>query len=196
MSVASTAYSWTAPGSMPGREPMATIRDERTTRLESFEAAAMPHLETLLRSARHITGERHIADDLVQETMLQAWRAFHQFQPGTNCKAWLYRIMLNLWSKLRKKQQPARYIVALDEVELGRESAVLTNLQLSTALDTMPAEQRAVLVLGIVEGFSCREIAEMLALPIGTVMSRLARGREKLRAALEYSSRSQETTKC
>lgn len=169
---------------------MPPMTETRALQAESFEATAVPFLETLLRAARRITGERSAADDLVQETMLQAWRAFHQFEPGTNCKAWLFRIMINLWSKLRKKQRPHLQAVSLDEVLAGRESQVQTNLEIRVALDALPEEQRVVLVLGVVEGFTCREIADMLALPIGTVMSRLARGRIKMRAALEESPKS------
>jgi len=169
---------------------MVDTTESRAHAAERFEAVALPLLEILLRTARRITGERSVADDLVQETMLQAWRAFHQFEPGTNCKAWLFRIMVNLWSKLRRKQQPHLQAVPLDEVVTGRESRVQADLQVRMALDALPEEQRVVLMLGVVEGFTCKEIAEMLSLPIGTVMSRLSRGRARLRDALDESTAS------
>lgn len=156
-------------------------------RAATFETTALPFAATLLRAARHITGERSAADDLVQETLLQAWRAFHQFEPGTNCRAWLFRIMLNLWSKVRNKQQRHLQAVPLDEVIAGRESDIQMHLQVRMAVDALPEEQRVVLMLGVVEGFTCKEIADMLSLPIGTVMSRLARGRMRLRGALQES---------
>lgn len=167
---------------------MAETSERGAQEAERFESVALPFLEMLLRTARRITGERFVADDLVQETMLQAWRAFHQFEPGTNCKAWLFRIMFNLWSKLRRKQQPHLQAVPLDEIVAGRESRVQADLQIRMALDALPQEQRVVLMLGVVEGFTCKEIAEMLSLPIGTVMSRLSRGRARLRGALDEST--------
>lgn len=159
--------------------------DDRAARVADFEAAVLPFAAGLLRAARHITGDPTTADDLVQETLMQAWRAFHQFELGTNSRAWLFRIMLNLWSKARSRRRRDHLrTVPLEGVVVAREPAIQEQMQVRQALATLPEEQRMVLLLGVVEGFTCREIGEMLVLPIGTVMSRLARGRTRMRALL------------
>src|SRR5262249_50616067 len=92
-------------------DPMA-----RELREQAFEAVAMPHAASLLGAARNITRDASVADDLVQETLLRAWRYFDRFEPGTNCKAWLFRIMLNLWPRLGKKRSAQnRASIPIDE---------------------------------------------------------------------------------
>jgi RNA polymerase sigma-70 factor (ECF subfamily) len=146
-------------------------------RQDEFERTALPHLRSLLRFARRLSHSVPAAEDLVQETYLQAWRAFGRFEAGTNVRAWLYRILLNthLQHGRRQKEGP---------VEVRREDALLQRLELLQALDRLPEDHRTVLLLGAVEGFTCREIAEILSLPIGTVMSRLSRARQSMRAML------------
>jgi RNA polymerase sigma-70 factor (ECF subfamily) len=131
------------------------------TQQEKFESIAMPHLAALLRVARRLTPKPTCADDLVQETMLLAWRGFRQFQPGTNARE----------SQMLQSQESFRPMLQ-ERVEI-RE-----------ALDALPLEQRTVLLLAVVEGFTCQEIAGILEVPIGTVMSRLSRARQELRKSL------------
>ncbi len=150
----------------------------------------MVHTKSLLRTAIRICVDRALAEDLVQETMLKAWRAFEQYESGTNCKAWLFRIMLNLSSKRMQQQRRAPPIVSLDDQPewkgpgTGPAPLGFTNSNVYAALQAIAEEYRVVLLLGVVEGFSCKEMAGMLAIPMGTVMSRLSRGRAALREQL------------
>jgi len=151
---------------------------------------AMPHAGSLLRTALRLTGEKSIAEDLVQEVLLRAWRSFEQFEAGTNCKAWLFKIMLNLASKRQKQIQTRPQLVSLEENESFKlpvtvpRTPEFTGSEVVTALDSLPEEHRTVLLLGVVEGFTCKEIGQMLSIPIGTVMSRLSRARIGLRRKL------------
>jgi RNA polymerase sigma-70 factor, ECF subfamily len=162
-------------------------------RREEFERVAMPHASGLLRLAIRLEHDRACAEDLVQETLLRAWRAFDQFERGTNCKAWLFRIMVNLASKRRRKIQVRPQMVSLEAsesatvVRLPVVNSQLKSVEVISAFDTLSEEHRIVLVLAVVEGFTCKEIAQMYGLPIGTVMSRLSRARGALREALGYS---------
>jgi RNA polymerase sigma-70 factor (ECF subfamily) len=161
-------------------------------REQQFELLAVPHSQALLRAATRLTGDRTLAEDIVQETLLLAWRSFQQFDVQTNCKAWLFRIMLNLLNKrhrqIRSKPQP----VALDEEAAIPSTSVaaqpVLRSQILTALDSLTEEHRTVLLLGVVEGFTCKEIAVMLEIPVGTVMSRLSRARAALRNLLTGNS--------
>jgi len=141
----------------------------------------MPHLAALLRVARRLTLEPASAEDLVQETMLLAWRGFHGFQTGTNARAWLFRILFNAFHGEGRKAARA------EAVEPG-SPAVPAGLQeaaeIAEALDALSIKHRTVLLLCVVEGFTCGEAAGILDLPIGTVMSRLSRAREELRQIL------------
>jgi RNA polymerase sigma-70 factor, ECF subfamily len=161
------------------------------TRQTEFERIAMPHTGSLLRVARRLTSEPDAAEDLVQETMLLAWRSFHQFRDGTNARAWLFRILINsFYAQRRKSRAPD---VALNGGEVANEPNMPLAVDIGRALGMLSVEHRLVVMLGIVEGFTCQEMAEMLEIPIGTVMSRLNRAREKLRGLLEPESA---RTKC
>lgn len=149
-------------------------------RQDEFERTALPHLRSLLRFARRLSGSVSAAEDLVQEAYLQAWRGFDRFETGTNVRAWLFRILLNAHLQHRRK---ARIEIAEDR----RDDALLQRLELMQALDRLPEDHRTVLLLGAVEGFTCREIAEILSLPIGTVMSRLSRARQSMRTMLSLT---------
>ena len=167
---------------------------EHSLREQAFEVEAMPHAASLLRAARNITRDASVADDLVQETLLRAWRYFDRFERGTNCKAWLFRIMLNLWPRLGKKRSDqSRNSIPIDERHaVAPASAGVDFLEQSLvrrAFDALPQEQRVVLQLAIIDGFTSRELSEMLSMPIGTVMSRLSRGRAALREQLADSIR-------
>jgi RNA polymerase sigma-70 factor (ECF subfamily) len=136
----------------------------------------MPHLAALLRVARRLTFDPSVSEDLVQETMLLAWRGFHRFQTGTNARAWLFRILLNaFYGQGRKASRVPVPVSAVVETRL--QEAV----EIAEALEALPVEQRSVLLLCVVEGFTCREAAGILNVPIGTVMSRLSRARQELR---------------
>ena len=160
----------------------------------------MPHTGSLLRAALRITRERAAAEDMVQETLLRAWRAFDQFERGTNCKAWLFRIMLNVSNKNHRKTQARPVPVSLNGHEPPRMIPMharppqLTALEVLSALDALSREHRLVLILAVVEGFTCKEIAGICSLPIGTVMSRLSRGRAELRKILVYSQCEEQST--
>jgi RNA polymerase sigma-70 factor (ECF subfamily) len=146
-------------------------------RQEEFERTALPHLRSLLRFARRLSGNLQTAEDLVQETYLQAWRGFDRFETGTNIRAWLFRILLNTQLQQARRARP-------EPVESRPDDSLVQRLELLQALDRLPEDHRTVLLLGVVEGFTSREIAGILSIPIGTVMSRLSRAREAMRAIL------------
>jgi RNA polymerase sigma-70 factor (ECF subfamily) len=170
------------------RERMATTV---TARQNEFERVAMPHSRSLLRVARRLAANPATAEDLVQETLLRAWRSFHQFQAGTNARAWLFRILFNAFYAQGRKIRSAPVMVPLQppggEAEPQSRAAhtSLDAAMISRALGELSEEHRTVLLLGVVEGFTCREMAEILSLPMGTVMSRLSRARQALRVQLE-----------
>lgn len=150
----------------------------------------MPHARRLLRVGRRLTFDLALAEDLVQETLLRAWRSFDRFEPGTNARAWLFRILFNVFYARGRKIRSAPLLVPLQLP--GRETlppggadfSVLDSAMLSAALDDLSEEHRTVILLVVVEGFTCRELAGILSLPIGTVMSRLSRARHSLRERL------------
>ncbi len=151
----------------------------------------MPHTRSLLRVATRLTEDTAAAEDLVQETLLSAWRSFHQFRAGTNARAWLFRILFNAFYGQGRKSRSAPVVVPIGERGRERgtgfraESAHLEAAAVAAALDGLAVEHRTVLMLGVVEGFTCQEMSEILSVPIGTVMSRLSRARQALRLRLE-----------
>jgi RNA polymerase sigma-70 factor (ECF subfamily) len=161
-----------------------------TARQDEFEQIAMPHSRSLLRVARRIASDPATAEDLVQETFFRAWRSFNQFQTGTNMRAWLFRIMFNVFYAQGRQITAGPILVSLDapgrEMEPRAQSrmSLADAAEVSNALDELSSEHRTVLLLAVVEGFTCREMAGILSLPIGTVMSRLSRGRQALRERL------------
>ena len=181
--------------SMGQAEDEPAFSSDRTTtamtrRHDEFERVAMPHSPSLLRVASRLTSDRPTAEDLVQDTLLRAWRSFDRFQTGTNAKAWLFRIMFNRFHAQGRRARSRALLVPLDHVgaELdlpGGSSFGLSDAAAVTqALGELSPEHRTVLSLGVVEGFTCREIAGILSIPIGTVMSRLSRARQALRERL------------
>lgn len=140
----------------------------------------MPHLAALLRVARRLTLEPAAAEDLVQETMLLAWRGFRGFERGTNSRAWLFRILFNAFHGRGRREARTFELPQRVVQPMFQEAAEITE-----ALQALSLEQRTVLLVCVVEGFTCREAAGILDLPIGTVMSRLGRAREQLRKALQ-----------
>jgi RNA polymerase sigma-70 factor, ECF subfamily len=156
------------------------------TRSKRFEMEAMPHLGALYRMARQLAGPDG-ADDIVQETFLRAWKYFETFDSATNCRAWLFRILRNTWiSRWRKK----RLELPLTETETEtiepyydwEQDFLKDELSagIKTALSDLPADYRMAVLLADVEEFSYEEIARIMECPIGTVMSRLNRGRRML----------------
>lgn len=177
---------------------------------ERFTALISEHLDGLFRTALRLTRNRANAEDLLQETFLRAWRSFHTFQPGTNARAWLYRILMNAHIDAYRRTTREPEVVDQDDVdefylyskvqesdEFKRagnpEEALLSQLMdadVVGALEALPDTFRAVVVLADIEGFSYKEIAEILDIPIGTVMSRLHRGRRQLQVKLwDYARR-------
>lgn len=159
-------------------------------RREEFDRSALAHVGELLRVAARLCGSAEGAEDLVQETYLQAWRSFHRFEAGTNCRAWLYKILLFTHAGQRRKRARQPFLVDLDaagESALVIESPVpdtLTAEAVKAAFERLAEPFRTLVVLVDVEGLTYREAADALDVPIGTVMSRLSRGRRLLRLEL------------
>jgi len=170
-------------------------------RAERFERDALEYIDPLYGAALRLTRNPSDAEDLVQETYAKAFAAFHQFKPGTNLKAWLYRILTNTFINTYRKaqRQPSvsgediedwQLARAADHQSTGLKSAEISALEampdsaVSDALESLSPEFRTVVLLSDVEGFSYKEIAEIMGTPIGTVMSRLNRARAALRVKL------------
>jgi RNA polymerase sigma-70 factor (ECF subfamily) len=162
---------------------------------QAFEAEAMPHLADLYRVAMWLVRNQTEAEDLVQETFIQALQSFHRYKLGTNCKAWLTTILYHLNSKRKRKLGRMQIVGDAEEMlaeTLPFEPSIpqhLTDKEILTALKNMPENFREVVILADVEEFAYREIAEILDIPLGTVMSRLHRGRKILRGELAGTAR-------
>jgi RNA polymerase sigma-70 factor (ECF subfamily) len=182
-------------------EPQAAGSDQRA----EFEALALPHLDSLYRTALRMARNPDEAEDLVQETFMKAFRSFATFEPETNFRAWLFKILTNSYINRYRKQQgnPARTsledvsaFLASDEAgESSLEPAEAPALveaamserfdqEVKRALDDLPEDFRQVVVMALVEDMSYKEISAALDCPLGTVMSRLYRGRQMLRKRL------------
>ncbi len=154
-----------------------------------FEATTAPFLNDLFRTALRMLRNREAAEDCVQETYLQAQRSFSRFRKGTNCRAWMFTILMHVIQHHWRKQ--SRWGVPADDVLLHvpapkRVDTELTDQEILRALDAIPAKFREVVLLCDVEEFSYREIQDILGIPIGTVMSRLNRARLMLRESLAH----------
>lgn len=162
---------------------------------QDFENEAMPFSADLFRVAMFLKRDRDVAEDLVQETMMQALKSFHRYEKGTNCKAWLTTIMYHTHYKQLRKQTNL-HLVADTEEKIAEtvqfEAPIpqhLTDEDVLQAIKKVPETFREIVLLCDVEGFAYKEIASLLDVPIGTVMSRLHRGRKVLRGELAVYAR-------
>ena len=173
-------------------------------RRRRFESEALPHADALFRTALRFAPSRSDAEDLVQETFLKAYRAFDRFEPGTNCRAWLFKILTNTGINqhhARARRPPSVDFDAIEAIVAAPDDravpepaqgdwtiyASALDDEMRAALAALPEPFRVVLVLSVLEGFAYKEIAAILDVPIGTVMSRLFRARRIMQAALSAS---------
>jgi RNA polymerase sigma-70 factor, ECF subfamily len=187
------------------RRELATLAAEQQA---SFEKDAMQHLDALYRTALRMTRNAEDAEDLVQETYLRAYRFFEKFQPGTNLRAWLFKILTNSYINRYRKQATQPRVDSLDGTEEfalynqldadaasrggSVEAQVLDNIaesDIKHAIEALPPQFRMTVLLADVEGFSYNDIAEITGVKKGTVMSRLFRGRRLLQKALVDQAR-------
>jgi RNA polymerase sigma-70 factor (ECF subfamily) len=190
----------TAPDITPGTAaPAATA--EADTKSTDFDQQVRPFIDQLYPTALRLTRNRADAEDLVQETLTKAYSAYHQFTPGTNLRAWLHRILANTFiNSYRKTKREPTITPGADpqqDWQIGRDPLTgparsaeaealdkITDSAVLTALRELPDDFKTTIWLADVEGYPYREVAAMMGTPIGTVMSRLHRGRSKLRQQL------------
>ncbi len=155
-----------------------------------FESEALPHMPDLMRMARWLIRGSDEAEDLVQETLSEALRSFHRYERGTNCRAWMTRIMYHVNGKRLRKLGRMRLVEDTEEMiaeTIAFEPSIpqhVSDEDVLAALEKIPDSFREIVILADVEEFAYREIADMLQIPAGTVMSRLHRGRKLLRVEL------------
>ncbi len=201
-----TVMSTTDPAPSADSSPDTDRIDPKTESLEQrkerFERDAMQYVDQLYAGALRMTRNPADAEDLVQEAFTKAFSSFHQYKPGTNLRAWLYRILTNTYINLYRKRQRSPQESGTEDVEdwhmvqaaehssIGLRSAEtealdrLPDADVKKALQQIPEEFRLAVYFADVEGFAYKEISEILDVPIGTVMSRLHRGRKMLRERL------------
>ena len=192
---------------VPGIGVFMAARDTEEQKQALFAQWALPHKDYIYTSCLYLTRQRDEAEDLFQETYLRAFRFFHQFTPGTNCRAWLLTIMHNVfkngYARTQRAKQTLEFDLAAHEYERKRLAdgdasrddpadlllSQLVDSEITDALQTLPEEYRSTLVLVDIEELAYEEAATVLGCPIGTVRSRLARARRLLRVALTAYAR-------
>ncbi|MDR5710277.1 MAG: sigma-70 family RNA polymerase sigma factor [Armatimonadota bacterium] len=187
---------WTVPQGT-GKPEDAALRRKR------FEEMVGQHLDALYAAALRLTRNRQDAEDLLQETLLKAWRSYHTFEEGTNARAWLFRILMNAHIDRYRKATREPELSDVEDVEefylytkvqesdqlrrVGDPERLLERImehEVREALENLPEHFRSVVILADLQGFSYKEIADILGIPVGTVMSRLFRGRRLLQKKL------------
>ena len=184
-------------------ETLRESRREGETARAEFERTALVHLNLLYNSALRMTGNTADAEDLVQETFLRAYRFFHRFEKGSNCKAWLFRIMKNVFINGLRKKSRQPFSIGFDELQriedpewhapseaspdmdLNPDLDRLVEDDVKEALEALSPEYRMAVILSDISGFNYREIARIMDTPIGTVRSRLSRARTALQGKLQ-----------
>jgi RNA polymerase sigma-70 factor (ECF subfamily) len=174
-----------------------------------FEALVHPLLDRLYGTALRLTGDATRAEDLVQDACLRGWRFFDKYEPGTNFKAWLFKVMTNLYLNQLRAESRRPETTDLEDIDQRYNEVVgdyvearsqnperlalerIESAYVRQTIDALPEMYRVPVVLCDMEGFTYREIADMLEVPIGTIMSRLFRGRKKLQIELMDYARSQ-----
>ncbi len=182
------------------------LNSEDILKQREFNAEMIPHMDALYNFAIRLSSDPNDAEDLVQDTIVKAYRFFASYERGTNAKAWLFRILKNSYINNYRKQSKQPYQVDYDEISTYYESVrsersdttdmeeimyrELLDDEVTTALNKLPEDFRTVVLLCDIEGFTYEEIANMLDVPIGTIRSRLHRGRNLLRTSLSrYAER-------
>jgi len=182
------------------------MNNEDVKKQHEFNTEMLPHLDALYNFAIRLSNDPNDAEDLVQDTIVKAYRFFSSYERGTNAKAWLFRILKNSYINNYRKQTKLPYQIDYDEVSTFYESIrsdwsdttdmeqiiyrEMLDDEITRALNRLPEDFRTVVLLCDIEGFTYEEIANMLDVPIGTIRSRLHRGRNLLRVSLmDYASR-------
>lgn len=174
-------------------------KEEEATR-DAFNKEALPHMESLYSAALYMTRDAGLAEDLVQETFLKAFRFWHRYESGTNCKAWLFRILTNTFINGNRRKKRPHFSIDASEQDLSSsvmaetshfydtpEAEYLGGLfpeHVQRAIEELPENFRIPVVLADLQDFSYKEIADIMECPVGTVMSRLFRGRKRLQEVL------------
>lgn len=163
---------------------------QEQARLANFEEQVFSHTSSLLRTAVRMCGNASEAEDVVQDTLLRAWKYWNRFEPGTNCRAWLFRIMINVINRRHEGLEAIATHFSTETPEMTNVLRFESRIELDehgtlVALEKLPSEYREVLLLVLVEEFSYKETATMLNIPMGTVMSRLYRARQMMKKLLK-----------
>jgi RNA polymerase sigma-70 factor, ECF subfamily len=186
---------------------MAESKSKDVQKRKAFEREALPHMDALYRTALRMTKNQNDAEDLVQEAYVKAYRFWDKFEPGSNCRAWLFKIMTNIFINDYRSKSRTPVSVNVDDIDdnflygqlanLGPEDnperrlfAKIFDDDIKKAIEELPDDFRLVVVLSFLEGFSYQEIADIADLQLGTVKSRLHRGRKLLQKQLyDYATR-------
>ncbi len=186
---------------------MAESKSKEVQKRKAFETEALPHMDALYRTALRMTKNQNDAEDLVQEAYVKAYRFWDKFEPGSNCRAWLFKIMTNIFINDYRSKSRTPVSVNVDDIDDNFLYGQLANLgpednperrlfskifddDIKKAIEELPDDFRLVVVLSFLEGFSYQEIADIADLQLGTVKSRLHRGRKLLQKQLfDYAIR-------